>query len=634
MRRVWSSIIGGLAVLGILVGINLAADGLLSGAQLDLSEGKIYTLSAGTRQLLSGLKEPVTLRLFYSRDMGARVPSYGAYAERVRQMLREYAQLAGGKLRLEFYNPEPFSDLEDRALAYGLQGVPLDQSGEQVYFGLVGTNLLDDTRTIGFFQPDRERFLEYDLSRVIYELSNPTRPVIGVMTSLPLMGDPRAMMMRGAAAARPWVSAILMRQSFAVRTLPLDAWSIPADVKVLLVAHAQNLSEPALYAIDQFVMRGGRLMVMVDPYSEAQAGTPGPNGMPRMDLASDLHRLFDAWGIAYDPSQVVGDLDGAWQVRAGPEDRVSVVNYVPWFSIRDGINRTDPATGDLDQVTVADAGFIAKKPGAAIEFTPILQSSAQSGLIPAETIRTSPNPSELLANFKPEGGPRVIAARVRGVLKSAFTAPPAAPKGSQAPADLPSFRANSETPANLVVVADSDILANRFWVRVESSFGEEQATPFASNGPFVANLLGSLAGGDMLLGLRGRGVVSRPFTVVDAMQRDAEARFRRTEQTLQKHLQETQKKLAELRQGNAAGGAAGGGALLTPEQQQAIDAADREVLQTRKQLRAVQLDLKHDIDRLDVELRLFDIVAVPAVLTVIAIGLGLARRRRRTQARA
>ena len=349
--------------------------------RVDLTEQRLYTLSGGTKKILAELKEPITLRLFYSRRLGSTVPVYGTYADRVREMLEQYAALSHGKIRVEFLDPEPFSDTEDRAMAYGLQGVPVDQSGEQVYFGLAGTNLLDDERIIAFFQPEREPFLEYDLTRLVYELSNPARPVIGVMSSLPLEGDPRLMMMaRGAGGAgRPWMSVLQLRQTNQVKTVPTDAQVIDPDIQVLLVAQAQNLSDATLYAIDQFVMRGGRLMAMVDPYSEAEAASRGPGGMPPQNVSSDLARLFDAWGIVFDPKKVVGDLSGAWRVRASPSDRVQAADYVAWFNIRDGISHTDPATADLRQVTVASPGFIGKKDGAGIEFAPLLTSSAQFG---------------------------------------------------------------------------------------------------------------------------------------------------------------------------------------------------------------------------------------------------------------
>ena len=638
MRRIWSSALGVLAVLVILVGLNLLAETRLANLQIDLTQRHLYTLSPGTRQVIAGLAEPVTLRFYYSPALGSRVPAYGAYADRVRDLLGEYARISNGKVRLEFHDPEPFSDTEDRALAYGLQGVPLDQSGEQVYFGLAGTNLLDDERSIGFFQPDRERFLEYDLTRLVYELSNPKRPVVGVMSSLPLDGDPRAMMMMRNNAGMggpgaPWISILQLRQGTTVKTVPTDAQVIDRDVQVLLVAQAQNLSEATQYAIDQFVMRGGRLLVMVDPHSEAEAAAAGQTGMPAENTASALPKLFDAWGITFDPAVVVGDLKGAWRVRAPTGDRVQAVDYVAWFNIRDGINHDDPATAELGQVTVASAGAIGRKEGASFEFTPLLSSSANSGNVPVEQVKTNPDPGRILAGFRPEGGPRVIAARLRGVLKSAFDGPPALPEGQQRPENFPAHIAQTDAPANLVVVGDSDILADRFWVRVQDFFGQQEATPFSDNGPFLANVIGTLAGGDALIGLRSRGTSQRPFDVVDNMQKRAEARFRQTEQALQAHLDEVQKKLSDLRTGH--GGAGGTAqAVITPEQRQAIEELRHDVAETRTGLRNVQLELRRDISRLETNLRLADILLVPSVLTVLAVVLGIARSRRRARARA
>ena len=636
-RRIWFSVIGVIAVAAIVIGINMFADARLANQHVDLTRNHIYTLSSGTRQILASLKEPITLRLFYSRRLGSTVPIYGTYADHVREMLGEYAAVSGGKIKLEFYDPEPFSDTEDRAMAYGLQGVPVDQGGVQVYFGLAGSDLEDDERTIAFFQPERERFLEYDLTKLVYELSNPKRPVIGVMSSLQLDGDPRMMMMaRGqpGGAGQPFASTMLLRQTNQVKTVATDAQVIDPDIQVLLVAEAQNLSDATLYAIDQFVMRGGRLMVMVDPWSEAMAATPTQNGMPPTDTGSNLKKLFDAWGVVFDPTKVVGDLTGAWRVRANPNERVQSVNYVAWFNIRDGINHDDPATADLQQVTVASAGAISKAPTASIDFTPLLTSSAQSGEIPVDQVKM-PDPSKILADFKPEGGPRVIAARVHGVLKSAFTGPPELAKDQKRPDNFPEFKAQTDAPANLVVVADSDILADRFWVRISDFFGQQTAMPFSDNGPFVADLIGTLAGGDALIGLRSRGDTSHPFILVNQMQSAAEARFRQTEQALQKHLDDTEKQLRSLRQGP--GGSAdqtNAQAVITPEQRAAIDAARKDIVDTRQQLRVVQYNLNRDISRLETELRIFNIALVPALLAVAAIALGVVRSRRRARARA
>ncbi len=629
MRRISSSLIGVLAVLAILVGINVLAETRLGRVQLDLTQQKLYTLNDGTRKILGGLKDPVTLRLYYSRALGGRIPVYGAYSDRVREMLREYASVAAGKIKLAFFDPEPFSDTEDRALAYGLQGVPLDQGGEQVYFGLAASNLLDDERTIPFFQPERERFLEFDLTKLVYELSNPKRPVMGVLSSLPLDGDPRMMMMmrQNPGAGAPWVSMLQLRQSFTVKNVQPDVQAIDPEIQVLLVTHAQKLPQTALYAIDQFVMRGGRLMAMVDPHSEGQASAPNQTGQPVSETSSELKTLFDAWGVDYDEKALVGDISGAWRVRANATDRVQAVDYVAWFNIRDGINHDDPATADLSQVTVASSGYLRKKAGADIAFTPLLTASAKAGPLAVDQVKTFPDPGKILGTFKAEGGPYVIAARVRGILKSAFAGPP---ESANRPANFPAHIAQTASPANLVLAADSDILADRFWVRVQDFFGQQEATPFSDNGPFVANLIGTLAGGDALIGLRSRGSALRPFDLIDGMQRDAEARYRQTERELQAHLDETQKKLTTLRTGR---GEQGANAVISEQQRVAIDDLRKDVTATRVKLRTVQLELRREIIGLESRLRLLNIAAVPVVLTLLSIGLGIARRRRRAVAR-
>ena len=356
---------------------------------------------------------------------------------------------------------------------------------------------------------------------------------------------------------------------------------------------------------------------------------------PDGQSARTSRSLFDAWGIGFDPKVVVGDLTGAWRVRGNQGDKTQAVDYVAWFNIRDGIAHNDPATGDLQQVTVAAAGALTKKDGADIEFKPLLSSSAQSGTLKADELRF-PDPAKLLANFKPEGGPRVIAARVRGVLKSAFTGPPPVPEGKERPANFPEHKAQTDGPANMVIVADTDLLADRFWVRVQDFFGQSQATPFSDNGPFVANLVDTLAGGEALIGLRSRNESIRPFDMVDQIQRVAETRYRQTEQTLQQHLDETEKKLKELRVGPGQTGnqAKQESAVITPEQRQAIDAARQEIVDTRQKLRGVQLELRRDITSLETTVKVLDIALVPVLLVVLAIVIGLVRRNRRARAHA
>ncbi len=619
----------------LAVGVNMLADRTLSRARLDLTENRLYTLSDGTRQVLQGLQDPVTLRLFYSRRLGAAIPVYGAYAERVRAMLEEYAAVSRGRVRLEFFDPEPFSETEDRAVALGLQGVPVDQGGESVYFGLAGVNPFDDERVVPFLQPERERFLEYDVTRMVWELSNPRRPVLGVLSSLPLNGDPRAMMMRQPGVGQPFVAMNQLRQFYTVRDVAADALVIEPDVQVLLVAHAQNLPEATLYAIDQFVMRGGRLIAMTDPHSESQASRPSPGGRPPADTSSSLARLLEAWGIEAPSDRVVLDQRDAWRVRADPRDRVQAVSYLAWFNIpAAGLNRTEVATAELAQVTVASAGEVRRREGAAIEFIPLLTTSDRTQLIDATAVRQEPNPARLLADFRPDGGQRVLAARIRGELSSAFQSPPAPAEGTERPADFPAHRARSEGPANLVVANDADILEDRFWVRVQDFFGQQVTTPFSDNGSFLVNLADTMAGGEALVSLRSRGESLRPFELVEAIRRDAEAEYRQTERGLQERLEGTERRLRELRQGP--GGSernAAANTVITPEQRAEIDRAREEIRRTRGELRKVQLDLRRDIERLETWLRILNIAVVPLLLTLFAIGLGIVRARRRAEAR-
>jgi len=625
-RRRLLSAAGLLAAFVLVVGINILSETFLGRYRLDLTENRLYTLAEGTKSVLRQIPEPITLRLFYSPRLGRDIPLYATYHTRVRELLQEYAALAAGKIRLEVYEPEPFSDLEDRAIGYGLQGVPVDQSGERVFFGLAASNLLDEERVIPFLQPERERFLEFDLTRLIYELSNPRKPVVGLMTGLPVNGEMRGPFGR---PSPPWTVATQMRQFLAVREVPLDSAEIPPEIDVLMVAHPQGLSERAQYALDQFVLRGGRLLLLIDPHSEAQAARPGPGGMPPRSTSSDLPRLLQAWGIAYDPEEVVGDLRGAMRVRAGERDRIQAVDYVAWFTVSGAgqINRNDPATGEVNQITFASAGSIAAREGAKSTFEPLVTTSTEAAPIDASRVRYEPDPTRILAEFRPEGRARVLAARVRGAFDTAF--PDGPPTGEADAARGAPHLARSVGTSTVVVIADTDILEDRFWVRVQDFFGQQIATPIADNGALIVNLLDTLSGSEALIGLRSRGESRRPFELVDRMRREAEREYRAREQALLKRLEELEKTVRDIRRGSGEGARAE--AVLTAEQREAIERARADILATRRELRDVQRNLRRDIESLQTTLRLANIVAVPSVVGLVAIGLGVWRLRRRAR---
>jgi len=612
MRRAWSGIVGLIALAVLLGSLVAVADRRLAAARLDLTAGRILSLSPGSRQIVANLAAPVTLKLYESRNLAGLLPGLSAHADRVRALLAEYARRSNGHVRLQTYGPEPFSETEDRAIAAGLQAIPSGPGQEPVYFGLAGSNLLDDRRAIAFFQPDRARFLEYDISRLIHDLGEPQRPVIGVLSDLPIDGDSERMM-RGEPGGAPWVSMIQLRDAFTVRRVPLDATAIDPDIQVLAVIGPHDLSDGTQYAIDQFVMRGGRLLAFVDPHSESRAADPAFDSADAAAMSSDLPKLFAAYKIGFDAKTVIGDTDGAWRVRSragtgtGEGGAGETIDYLPWFNLRDGIAPDDPATANLTSIGVAAPGSITS---GALAMTPLLTTSREAGPIPRASVSGQPDPAAIADAFHPDGIKHVIAARLRGKLHSAFDGPPKGIEG---------YVAETANPADIAVVADTDVLDDRFWVRVRDVGGHPQAEPFNDNGAFFVNLVGTLAGGDALLALRGRGDGLRPMALFDRLRQRAELDFRAAERNLRRHLDDTAAKLAALRAGQLHPGD-------VPDATMATLAAD--VTTTRGRLRDVQRDLRARTDAIAAIVRFCDVALVPLLLVAATIALALFRRRR------
>jgi ABC-type uncharacterized transport system involved in gliding motility auxiliary subunit len=628
----------GLAV-ALFFAFNIFAEAGFKNIGLDLTQGGLYTLSKGTRTLLANLKEPITLRFYYSQRLGESAPSYSNYAVRVRDLLERYASLSDGKIRLEFYNPEPFSDAEDRAVAFGLQGVPIGNSDDQVYFGLAGTNSTDDEQTIAFFQPDRERFLEYDLSKLVANLANPKRKVIGLISSLPMgggFGNP----MMGQRMTPPWVVMTEMRQQFTVRELGENPDTIDKDIDVLMIVHPKKLSAKAEFAIDQYVLGGGRALVFVDPNAETDVG-PSPMMMTGA-TSSDLKPLFDSWGVTLVPDKVAGDRALATRVQAPVAGRTQTIDYIAWLTLdQQEFNHSDVVTSDLSRLVMASPGILEKKPGTAATFTPLVQTAPDATEIDAEKLRIFPDFMALLAGYKPVGHALTLAARIGGNVKTAFPDGPPAEKADEAnkaqpeaksepakdaePAKPGAWLKESTKPINVIVVADADMLNDRFWVRTQDFFGQQLVEPTASNGDFVINALDNLAGSEALIGLRGRGLSARPFDLVQSLRADADARYLAQAQQLQDRLKDAEKKLASLQKE----GDAGSHQILTPAQQQEIDKFRTEMLTTRKSLRDVQHALRVDIERLGTVLKFVNIGLVPILIGIAAIAVAVARAARR-----
>ncbi|HWK46138.1 MAG TPA: Gldg family protein [Stellaceae bacterium] len=653
--------IGLLLALVLLVSINALANRLTAGVRVDLTEQGLYTLSRGTRAILGKLDEPITLKFYVSKRLAEEVPSFAIYGQRVREMLQEYAARSKGKIRLQLLDPTPFSDVEDQAVAAGLQGVPLDQvSDEQVYFGLVGSNSTDDTQVIPFFQPERERFLEFDLSKLVQNLAFPKRKVIGVATNLPLDGDQMAAMQ-----GRPVTPQTVMdqlRQTFDVHEIGVGFDKVPADVDVLMIVQPQNLSPKTLFAIDQFVLNGGRALVFVDPYSEFQTARPTMLTPPGSPTDSDLEPLFKAWGIELVKGKVAADQATARKVNAGSSGRQQPIDYVAWLNLQSAnFNRDDPVTSELGSLHFATPGVIQRlpeapasaggdaKPRPNIEFTPLVMTSPASELLDVAQVKGIPDVVGLLQTFKPSGERLTLAARVSGIVDSAYPdgppveAKPADAKSADAksadakPADAKPADAKSDEPPaggwlkvaakpiNVIVVGDTDLLDDRFWVQTQDFFGQTVAVPNANNGDFVINAADSLSGSGDLIGLRSRGTAARPFELVQNIQREAEDHYRTTEKQLQDKLKATETKIADLKSKDTASGTASTGV----DQVQAIETFRGELVQTRQQLRQVQLALRQNIDLLKNVLVVINVGLVPLGVAIVALIVGIVRLRRR-----
>ncbi len=645
MNRSLTAILALICAAVLFVGINVIADKTLRSARIDLTQQRLFTLSDGSRTTLAKIDEPITVRFYYSKRLGTEIPTYALYAQRVRDMLEEYVSLAKGKIRLEILEPVPYSAVEDRAVAFGLQGVPIDQGGEQVYFGLAATNSTDDQQVIPFFQPERERFLEYDLTKLIHSLAFPKKTVVGLITALPVEGDIMAAMQ--GRPMQPFAIIEQLRQLYELRTIGSDLDKVAPDIDVLMVIHPQNLSDKTQYAIDQFVLGGGRALVFVDPNSEIQQSRPSQFNPPGSPAGSNLDKLFAAWGLQMVPDAVAGDRFAARKVNAGSASRVQAVDYVAWLNLRSAnFAKDDTITADLGQINMATSGILQQRDGAKTKFEPLIQTSPAAMKIAAEKFQGPiPDVVGILNSFKPENARFTLAARITGEVQTAFPdGPPkppekkddktdekpedksaAAPAADAAKAEAPKDPQlmQSKQPINVVVVADTDILDDRLWVQSSDFFGQRVTVPIANNGDFVANAVEALAGGNDLITLRSRGTSARPFEVVQNIQRDADSRYSAKEHELQDKLKATEAKIKDLKSDKS------GNVQLTSEQTASLEGFRREMLQTRQQLRDVQLALNQEIDRLKARLQFFNIALIPILVGIVAVIVGITRLHRR-----
>ena len=624
--------VSSLAILALaFVTAVIISNQLFKGLRIDLTNNNLYTLSDGTIRILENIAEPLNLHFYFSDQATAGIPALRSYANRVREMLEEFEDVADGNINLRVIDPLPFSEDEDRAAQLGLQGLQLGATPDPIYLGLAGTDSVDNVETIAFFQPDKEAFLEYDLAKLVSTLANPERTVIGLMSGVEMSGgfDPQTRQMR-----EPWVVYQQARQLFDIRSLGVVLDEVPPDIGLLWIVQPKNLASATLYAIDQFILRGGKALIFVDPLADVDpASVEGmPQGMPPMGQGSDLPALFDAWGLQFSAADVVADAQFALQISTGMSRRPT--RHYGYLGVTlDGMSGDDVVTANLSTINMATAGHFTMAEDSAASLDALLTSSPVSAVMAATRFSFLPDPAALQDDFVAAGIEHILAARIGGTLPSAYPDGRPPTLVSSEAGDPPvedaasSHLAESVQPVNLIVVGDVDILSDPMWVQVQSFFGQRIANAFASNGAFVSNAIESLSGSSDLIGVRSRATYTRPFTRVEAIRVDAEARFRETEQRLQGELEETERRLRELQSSREDGG----NILLSPEQQDEISRFVDQRAAIRQELRAVQRGLDRDIENLGTVLKLINISLVPLLLTAFVL-IAVWRRSRATSA--
>ena len=607
-----------LALLAVLfVALSILSTAMLKGMRIDLTQNGLYTLNKGTLNILDNMDEPVNLYLYFSEDVSRDLPQFRSYASWADEMLDEFVERSDGKLTLKRIDPVAFSPAEDQAAQYGLQSAPVGSAGDVLYFGLVGTNSVDDEQIIPFLHPDKEKFLEYDLAKMVYSLSHPEERKVGLISELPLVPvfDPVSQNM-----PESWVIYQQLDQLFDVQNIQPDSNILPNDLELLVLVHPKQLSQSMLYQIDQYVLRGGKLLAFMDPLAEADTGGDpnDPSSSIRAAGSSTLGPLLTAWGVDFDPGKVLGDRSYALQVTLAAGE--PAMRHLAIISVTvDGINATDVASADLNVINFSSTGWLAPADNAKTSFEPLVESSDAAAPIDSNRFRFLRDPRDLDKGFVPTGDRYALAARITGPAASAFEQPP------EGVTDDNPIRQSEGSGIHVVLFADTDILTDRLWVQKQNFLGQTVVNSFADNGTLVANLSDQLLGSSDLISIRARSSARRPFTRVEALRLSAESQFRETEQNLQEKLAETEQKLSSMQTARQDGELT----VLNAEQQEEVQRFLDQKLEIRNQLRQVQHDLTQEIKALGVKLKVINIVIVPVLITIFALLFGYFRRKRR-----
>jgi ABC-type uncharacterized transport system involved in gliding motility auxiliary subunit len=591
--------------------------------RFDFTADRIFTLSPGTKALLGKIEEPLTIDFYFSRDSADLPINVKDYADRVEVTLRQYVRASHGKITLHLIDPEADTPAEEQATRNGIQAQRVQVGAQPFYFGLVATEA-DKTKAIASLTPEREQFLEYDLSELIYNVQQVNKKKLGLITSLPLQGAGGNPML-GQPGSEPQYVVSMWQDTFDIVPLEASATELPANLDVLAVVHPENLTPKLQFAIDQFLLAGKPVFIAVDPasqYFKAQAGQMAMFGGPQPNVASSLPTLFSGWGIQFNPQRIVGDTASATQVQLRDG---SLARYPVWLSLTDAdFNHEALPTAQLKSLLFIEPGSLALAPGSTLTFTPLVRTSAQAGDLEAAAIQFA-QPDEVAKQLTPSGE-KTIAALISGKFSTAF--PDGSPKDEKADAKSAAggpagFLKQSTTRSTLIVVADTDWMLDDYSVRKLNLLGTSAAEPLNDNLSFAANALDYLAGSEDLLSIRGKGVSLRPFKVVQAMENKANEKYQEELNALESQLSTVQSKLTEL-QGKQT---EGNRLVASPEVAKAIQDFQTQESRLRARRREIRLALTQGINALKYWLLALNILATP--LLACAIGFAYYRHRRK-----
>ena len=617
-----------IAVIILFISLNTLSNQLFSGARLDLTENNLYTLNSGTFKVLETIKEPITLRLFFSDKLSRDIAPMREYGQRVREIIEEYVVRSNGMIRLERVDPEPFTDNEDLAILYGLQGMQISQAGEKFYFGLVATNSTDDISTIPFFEQNRETYLEYDISRIVNDLANPKKKKLGLISSLPINGGLAYPDAPASEYVSPWEIYNRLGEAFEIISIPSDSIRIPNDIDLLMIVHPKDLENITKYAIDQFVMSGKGTIFFVDPYSEVERNALPIEQRRTYIPGSNLNTLFSNYGAYVEPGMIVGDRISGRKVTIGRSQNSRVITYVLWLSLtKDLMNPNNLITNELESILTNTPGGIVRSKDAKSKFEILYSSNADSMLIERFKIQFRPDPTLLLSEFQSDQATKNLAVSLTGQFNSAFKDGPPTPEDGGEPFINRNHKIETNK-GNILIFADTDMLSNSIWTQKQDNFGKETFTPISDNGSLVINAVEYLSGGGELIALRTRGTSMRPFIVVEELQKKAETAYRETEKSLQNDLTITENKLRDLQRG-ASIATQDGAPILSKEQADTLQDFKDQIINIRKQLRDVQRDLRVDIEKLGLMLKLYNIWVAPILVAISAVLVFLMRRKKR-----